>query len=101
MPIRSNSIPPPAKGRVGWGSMACAERERPAFAARGPRVKSPRTARSLARTLASFVLGRPGGFSGGPVPDPISNSAVKLPTADGTKAQDLEEEVAARPAKDE
>ena len=41
--------------------------------------------------LASFVLGRPGGFSGGPVPDPISNSAVKLPSADGTKSQDLEE----------
>ena len=41
--------------------------------------------------LASFVLGRTGGFSGGPVPDPISNSAVKLPSADGTKSQDLEE----------
>ena len=43
------------------------------------------------RLLASNVLGRPGGFSGGPVPDPISNSAVKLPSADGTKSQDLEE----------
>ena len=41
--------------------------------------------------LASIVLGRPGGFSGGPVPDPISNSAVKLPSADGTKPQGLEE----------
>ena len=41
--------------------------------------------------LASFVLGRTGGFSGGPVPDPISNSAVNLPSADGTKSQDLEE----------
>ena len=36
--------------------------------------------------FASFVLGRTGGFSGGPVPDPISNSAVKLPSADGTKS---------------
>ena len=43
------------------------------------------------RALASFVLGRTGGFSGGPVPDPISNSAVKLPCANGTKSQDLEE----------
>ena len=50
-----------------------------------------KTSRSLSRTLASFVLGRTGGFSGGPVPDPISNSAVKLPSADGTKSQDLEE----------
>src|SRR5262249_45481457 len=45
------------------------------------------------------VLCRPGGISGEPVPDPIPNSAVKLPSADGTKSQDLEEEVAARPAK--
>ena len=37
------------------------------------------------------VLRRPGGISGGPVPDPIPNSAVKLPCADGTKSQDLEE----------
>ena len=37
------------------------------------------------------VLGRPGGISGEPVPDPIPNSAVKLPSADGTKSQDLEE----------
>jgi hypothetical protein len=32
------------------------------------------------------VLRRPGGISGGPVPDPIPNSAVKLPCADGTKS---------------
>jgi hypothetical protein len=38
------------------------------------------------KQFASFVLGRTGGFSGGPVPDPISNSAVKLPSADGTKS---------------
>src|SRR5271165_1484878 len=37
------------------------------------------------------VLGRSGGFSGEPVPDPIPNSAVKLPCADGTKPQGLEE----------
>ena len=42
--------------------------------------------------LASLsVLGRPGGISGEPVPDPIPNSAVKLPSANGTKSQDLEE----------
>ena len=32
------------------------------------------------------VFSRTGGFSGGPVPDPISNSAVKLPSANGTKS---------------
>jgi hypothetical protein len=37
------------------------------------------------------VLCRPGGTSGEPEPDPIPNSAVKLPSADGTKSQDLEE----------
>ena len=37
------------------------------------------------------ALGRSGGFSGGPVPDPISNSAVKLPSADGTESQGSEE----------
>ena len=37
------------------------------------------------------VFRRPGGFSGEPVPDPIPNSAVKLPCADGTKPQGLEE----------
>jgi hypothetical protein len=37
------------------------------------------------------VLRRPGGISGEPEPDPIPNSAVKLPSADGTKSQDLEE----------
>jgi hypothetical protein len=41
--------------------------------------------------LASSVFGRPGGSSGEPEPDPIPNSAVKLPSADGTKSQDLEE----------
>ena len=37
------------------------------------------------------VFGRPGGICGEPEPDPIPNSAVKLPSADGTKSQDLEE----------
>ena len=41
--------------------------------------------------LPSSALCRPGGSSGEPVPDPIPNSAVKLPSADGTKSQDLEE----------
>ena len=46
------------------------------------------------------VLGWPGGICGETEPDPISNSAVKLSCADGTKPQGLEELVAARPAKD-
>ena len=37
------------------------------------------------------VFRRLGGYSGELVPDPIPNSAVKLPSADGTKSQDLEE----------
>jgi hypothetical protein len=39
----------------------------------------------------SSVFGRLGGNSGEPVPDPIPNSAVKFPSADGTKSQGLEE----------
>ena len=39
----------------------------------------------------TVVFSRTGGFSGGPVPDPISNSAVKLPSADGTESQGSEE----------
>ncbi len=39
----------------------------------------------------SSVFGRPGGIGGELVPDPIPNSAVKLPSADGTKPQGLEE----------
>ena len=31
--------------------------------------------------------GRPGGYGGGPAPDPIPNSAVKPPSAHGTVAQ--------------
>ena len=41
--------------------------------------------------LLRSVLRRPGGISWGPEPDPIPNSAVKLPCADGTKSQGLEE----------
>ena len=41
--------------------------------------------------LVFSVLCRPGGISGEPEPDPIPNSAVKLPCADGTKSQGLEE----------
>jgi hypothetical protein len=47
--------------------------------------------RSAAVRCPSSVFGRPGGISGEPVPDPIPNSAVKLPSANGTKSQDLEE----------
>jgi hypothetical protein len=38
----------------------------------------------LALCFFKSVLGRPGGFSEEPEPDPISNSAVKLLSADGT-----------------
>jgi hypothetical protein len=41
--------------------------------------------------LSSSVFRWSGGNSGEPVPDPIPNSAVKLPCADGTKSQGLEE----------
>ena len=51
-----------------------------------PDGSSGATLKSQTYFFASFVLGRTGGFSGGPVPDPISNSAVKLPSADGTKS---------------
>ena len=45
------------------------------------------------------AVGRPGGHSEGPAPDPISNSAVKHTSAHGTVSQDTGESVAARPAK--
>ena len=46
----------------------------------------------LARMLASnSVLSRPGGSSGEPEPDPIPNSAVKLPSANGSSSQDARE----------
>ena len=64
--------------------------ERPLIVARDPRLKAEDCAFTVERLLHS-VLRRPGGYSGGPVPDPIPNSAVKLPSADGTKSQDLEE----------
>jgi hypothetical protein len=35
--------------------------------------------------------GRPGGFGGGPAPDPIPNSAVKTPSAHGTASQGVGE----------
>ena len=43
------------------------------------------------RRLLISVLGRPGGHSEEPLPDPIPNSAVKVLCADGTKPQGLEE----------
>src|SRR5262249_16759845 len=46
------------------------------------------------------VFRRPGGPSGGIPPDPISNSAVKAPSAHGTAAKAAGESVAARSAKD-
>ncbi len=51
-------------------------------------IGRPAFAGALAPLAACFtsVLRRPGGFGGEPVPDPIPNSAVKLPCADGTKS---------------
>ena len=49
------------------------------------RAQSLRILLSLsARSISVFR--RPGGTCGGPEPDPIPNSAVKLPCADGTKS---------------
>ena len=50
------------------------------------------------RTRRTGVLRRPGGLSGAPQPDPISNSAVKRASAHGTVSQGTGESVAARPA---
>jgi hypothetical protein len=47
--------------------------------------------RGVVTLRPAIVLGRPGGISEEPVPDPIPNSAVKLLCADGTKSQGLEE----------
>ena len=41
--------------------------------------------------LLGSVLRRPGGYGGEPQPDPIPNSVVKLPSADGTSSQDAGE----------
>ena len=40
--------------------------------------------RMIAACSAHHAFGRPGGYSGGATPDPIPNSAVKTPSADGT-----------------
>lgn len=39
---------------------------------------------ALPPTLARCRFRRPGGIGGEPPPDPISNSEVKVPSADGT-----------------
>jgi hypothetical protein len=54
-------------------------------------VSAARLRGLTARLLDIFVFRRPGGICGEPVPDPIPNSAVNLPCADGTKSQDLGE----------
>jgi hypothetical protein len=41
--------------------------------------------------LSVSALRRPGGHSGETPPDPISNSAVKLPSVDGTMSQGMGE----------
>ena len=51
-----------------------------------------RTRLDLQRRCKSLtVFRRPGGSSGGPEPDPIPNSAVKPPSANGTSSQDAGE----------
>ena len=44
------------------------------------------TQRIRSRFPTAAWTGRPGGFGGGPAPDPIPNSAVKTPSAHGTVA---------------
>jgi hypothetical protein len=66
------------------------DRESVGVADRSACFKSAR-GRPHGRLLADAVFCRPGGCCGEPEPDPIPNSAVKLPSADGTKSQDLEE----------
>mgnify|MGYP003347353952 CR=1 FL=1 len=43
------------------------------------------------QTRSLQPLRRPGDYSGVAAPDPIPNSAVKRPSADGTSSQDAEE----------
>ena len=43
------------------------------------------------RPTALRAVGRPGGHSEGPAPDPIPNSAVKTLRANGTASQDVGE----------
>jgi hypothetical protein len=59
----------------------------------------PATALRSTRAMLAPVLGRSGDPSEEPKPDPISNSAVKLPSAHGTVSQDTGESVIAGPAK--
>ena len=47
---------------------------------------SPRVTQNLIQPDSGWA-GRPGGFGGGPAPDPIPNSAVKTPSAHGTVSQ--------------
>ena len=49
----------------------------------------PRAVQRRCNSLTVFR--RPGGSSGGPEPDPIPNSAVKPPSANGTSSQDAGE----------
>jgi hypothetical protein len=62
-------------------------------------IQAPATALRSTRAMLAPVLGRSGDPSEEPKPDPISNSAVKLPSAHGTVSQDTGESVIAGPAK--
>src|ERR1700761_9104040 len=64
-------------------------------------VSADQLIKSLTRCLTqTTVLCRTGGPSGGILPDPIPNSAVKASSAHGTAAQAAGESVAASPTKD-
>ena len=42
-------------------------------------------------SIIPSVIRRPGGYGGASIPDPIPNSAVNRPSANGTSSQDAEE----------
>jgi hypothetical protein len=54
--------------------------------AHNPRIMSGGRHQNLIQPDFGWA-GRPGGFGGGPAPDPIPNSAVKTPSAHGTVSQ--------------
>ncbi len=59
--------------------------------ARQERAWRTRAAAEHPTRVMSSVLGRPGDPGGVSEPDPIPNSAVKRPSADGTSSQDAGE----------
>jgi hypothetical protein len=63
----------------------------PATIAPQSRWRGPDNRRAIAGSCFKTVLRRPGDFCRATRPDPIPNSAVKRPSANGTMSQDLGE----------